>query len=80
MEGEENGYAEAQDGTTAEGPGWEGDSGEALGDEPQVDDETATFFYKEGEREHVEENNSIADRIKAHHTTGGRQAARTPPS
>ena len=49
MEGEETGYADAQDGTTVEGPGWEGDSGEALGDEPQVDDETATFFYKEGE-------------------------------
>lgn len=81
MEGEENGYAEAQDGMAAEGPGWEGDSGEELGDEPQIDDETATFFYKEGEREHAEEEDiGIAGRVKARHSTGGRQAAGTPPS
>ena len=80
MEGEENGYAEAQDGMTVEGLGWEGDSREELGDEPQIDDKTATFFYKEGEREHVEENNSIADRIKAHHITGGCWVAGMPPS
>ena len=80
MEGEENGYAEAQDGMTAEGLGWEGDSGEELGDEPQIDDEMATFFYKEGEQEHVEEGNSIGDQIKARRITGGCRVAGTLPS
>ena len=76
MEGEENGYTGAQDGMLTEGPGWEGDSGEELGDEPQIDDETATFFYKEGEQKHMEEEDiGISGQVKARRSTGGHQAA-----
>ena len=81
-EGEGNGYTEG----TMEGPGWEGDSGEALGDSLQEVDEAEvdkapTFFYEDGECELVEEEDiGIAGQVKAHHGTGGCQAARTPPS
>jgi hypothetical protein len=79
-EGEGHGYAGAQGGTTMEGPGWEGDITEKLGDEPQVD-ESATFFYEDGERELVEEKDiGIAGRVAARRTAGGCQVARTPPS
>jgi len=79
-EGEGHGYAGAQGGATMEGPGWEGDSGEELRGEPQVE-EAATFFYEDGEHELVEEKDiGIAGRVTARRTAGGRQAARTPPS
>ena len=54
-EGEGNRYTEG----AMEGPGWEGDSGEVLGDllqevdEAEVD-EAPTFFYEDGEHELVE--------------------------
>ena len=76
-EGEENGYAE---GATMEGPGWESDDGEELGDLLRVD-ESATFFYQDGEREGVEEEDiGIAGRVAVRCAEGGRKAARTPPS
>ena len=81
MEGEGNGYMGVKGAAVTEGPGWEGDDGNELGDETQTDDETATFFYKEGERELVEkEDVGIAGRITARRAAGGCQAAGTPPS
>jgi hypothetical protein len=59
MEGEGNGYARVEGAAAKEGPGWEGNDGNELGDEledeMQTDDGTATFFYEEGEHEMVEE-------------------------
>ena len=80
MEGEENGYTGTQEGATAEGPGWDGDSGEEMEDKSMAGNETATFFYKEGEWEHVEkEDIGIAGWVKEHHGAGGHQVVRMPP-
>jgi len=62
-----------------EGPGWESDDGEEFGDLPQAD-ESATFFYQDGEREGVEEDIGIAGHVAARRAEGGHKAARTPPS
>ena len=69
-----------------EGPGWEGNSGEILGDllqevdEAEVD-EAATFFYEDGEHELVEkEDIGIAGQVTAYCATGGHHVVRMPPS
>ena len=73
-EGEGNGYVE---GATMEGPGWEGDDREEFGDLPLADG-SATFFYQDGEREHVEEDVGTAGLVKERWGEGGRKAARMP--
>lgn len=61
-----------------EGPGWEGDNGEEFGDLPLADG-SATFFYQDGECEHVEEDIGIAKCVKVRRGEGGHKVARTPP-
>jgi hypothetical protein len=74
-EGEGNGYVE---GATIEGAGWGSEDGEEFGDLPLAD-KSATFFYQDGEREHVEKDVGIAGCVKERRGEGGHKAARTPP-
>jgi hypothetical protein len=73
-EGEGNEHAgEAE----MEGPRWEGNDGEELGDISLAN----TFFYQDNEHESVEEEGvSIAGWVTARQAVGGCQVVRTPPS
>jgi hypothetical protein len=60
-----------------EGPGWEGNDGEELGDVSLAN----TFFYQDDEHRSTEERDiGIVGRIKAHRAEGGCQVVRMPLS